>query len=259
MHVLVAGEMQVIDIDGVWLANLTPITTVGEMGLIRHEKRSAEVVATMPSTTLQIGRLPFEQLLNHDLQLKIRIYANVIDILSNKIINDNLRTIDAQENRTTSQLAIHKLHKQLDFALSVIDDTAEAAKSEVLSQFGEQLIGEVTILFVDDEENIHSSVRRLLRDQSCRPLFAENGETALELLQQYKVDMVVTDIRMQPMDGFSLAEEIGLRFPDLPVVAFSAMINAEDIKGHNFNDFIDKPFDMADFRRMVDTILSKDM
>ncbi len=167
--------MQVIDIDGVWLANLNPITTVGEMGLIRHEKRSAEVVATMPSTTLQIGRLPFEQLLNHNPQLKVRIYTNVIDILSTKIINDNLRTIDAQENRTTSQLTIHKLHKQLDFALSVIDDTAKVTRSEVLGQFGEQLTDEVTILFVHDEESIQSSVRRLLRDQSCRPLFAENG------------------------------------------------------------------------------------
>jgi len=199
------------------------------MRLIRHEKRSAEVVATMPCTTLQIWRLPFEQLLNHDLQLKVRIDANVIDILSTKITNDNLHTIDAQKNRTTSQLTIHNLHKQLDFALSVIDDTAKVTRSEVLGQFGEKLIDEVTILFVDDEESIHSSVRRILRDQSCRRLFAENGETALELLQQYKVDMIVTDIRMQPMDGFSLAEEIGLRFPDLPIVAFSAMINAEDV------------------------------
>ena len=126
-------------------------------------------------------------------------------------------------------MTIHNLHKQLDFALSVIDDTAKVTRSEVLGQFGEKLIDEVTILFVDDEESIHSSVRRILRDQSCRRLFAENGETALELLQQYKVDMIVTDIRMQPMDGFSLAEEIGLRFPDLPIVAFSAMINAEDV------------------------------
>ncbi len=156
---------------------------------------------------------------------------NVIDILSTKIINDNLHTIDAQENRTTSQLTIHKLHKQLDFPLSVIDDPAKVTRSEVLGQLGEQLINEVTILFVDDEENIHSSVRRLLHDKLCRQLFSENGETALELLQEYnKDDMVATDIRMRPMDTFSLAEEIGLRFPDLLVVAFSAMINADNIK-----------------------------
>ena len=259
MHILISGTMSVTGSDGTVIAVLNPVMVVGEMGLIRRQERSAQVEAITPSSTITIARLPFEQLLAKDPKLKTLFYGNVVDSLSTKIVNDNLRALDHVDSHTAAQLTIHKLQKQLDYALSVIDDCDGLSRTEVERQFDEKMINEVVILFVDDETSIHSSVDRLLRKQSCNLLFAETGGDALELIEQYKVDLVITDIRMAPMDGCALAEEIGERYPDLPVVALSAMVNAEETEGHNFSGFIDKPIGIADFRLLVETTLTQDL
>jgi CheY-like chemotaxis protein len=259
MHILISGTMSVTGSDGTVIAVLNPVMAVGEMGLIRRQERSAQVEAITPSNTITIARLPFEQLLAKDPKLKTLFYGNVVDSLSTKIVNDNLRALDHVDSHTAAQLTIHKLQTQLDYALSVIDDCDGLSRTEVERQFDEKMINEVVILFVDDETSIHSSVDRLLRKQSCNLLFAETGGDALELIEQYKVDLVITDIRMAPMDGCALAEEIGERYPDLPVVALSAMVNAEETEGHNFSGFIDKPIGIADFRLLVETTLTQDL
>ena len=259
MHILISGTMSVIGSDGTVIAMLNPLMVVGEMGLIRHQKRSAQVEAITPSNTIAIARLPFEQLLANDHKLKMLFYGNVVDSLSTKIVNDNLRALDRVDNHTAAQLTIHKLQKQLDYALSVIDDCDGLSRTEVERQFDEKMINGVVILFVDDETSIHSSVDRLLRKQSCNLLFAETGGDALELIEQYKVDLVITDIQMAPMDGCALADEIGERYPDLPVVALSDTVNPEETEGHNFRGFIDKPIGIADFRLLVETTLTQDL
>ncbi|MBT7420128.1 MAG: response regulator [Gemmatimonadetes bacterium] len=259
MHILISGTMSVTGSDGTVIAVLNPVMAVGEMGLIRRQERSAQVEAITPSNTITIARLPFEQLLAKDPKLKTLFYGNVVDSLSTKIVNDNLRALDHVDSHTAAQLTIHKLQKQLDYALSVIDDCDGLSRTEVERQFDEKMINEVVILFVDDETSIHSSVDRLLRKQSCNLLFAETGGDALELIEQYKVDLVITDIRMAPMDGCALAEEIGERYPDLPVIALSAMVSAEETEGHNFSGFIDKPIGIADFRLLVETTLTQDL
>ena len=187
MHILISGTMSVIGSDGTVIAMLNPLMVVGEMGLIRHQKRSAQVEAITPSNTIAIARRPLEQLLANDHKLKMLFYGNVVDSLSTKIVNDNLRALDRVDNHTAAQLTIHKLQKQLDYALSVIDDCDGLSRTEVERQFDEKMINGVVILFVDDETSIHSSVDRLLRKQSCNLLFAETGGDALELIEQYKV------------------------------------------------------------------------
>jgi len=259
MHILISGTMSVIGSDGTVIAMLNPLMVVGEMGLIRHQKRSAQVEAITPSNTIAIARLPFEQLLANDHKLKMLFYGNVVDSLSTKIVNDNLRALDRIDNQTAAQLTIHKLQKQLDYALSVIDDCDGLSRTEVERQFDEKMINGVVILFVDDETSIQSSVDRLLRKQSCNLLFAETGGDALKLIEQYKVDLVITDIQMAPMDGCALADEIGERYPDLPVIAVSDTVNPEETEGHNFSGFIDKPIGIADFRLLVETMLTQDL
>ena len=90
-------------------------------------------------------------------------------------------------------------------------------------------------------------------------LFLQLSSPLLELIEQYKVDLVITKIQMAPMDGCALADEIGERYPDLPVVALSDKVNPEETEGHNFSGFIDKPIGIADFRLLVETTLTQDL
>ncbi len=72
------------------------------------------------------------------------------------------------------------------------------------------------ILFVDDEPNILSGIRRLLRCKrnEWEILFASSGAEALELIQQSPFDIVVSDMRMPKMDGAELLSLVATDYPD---------------------------------------------
>jgi HD-like signal output (HDOD) protein/ActR/RegA family two-component response regulator len=72
-----------------------------------------------------------------------------------------------------------------------------------------------TILFVDDEPNILSGLRRMLYPllKDWNMLFVESGANALEILEQSDVNVLVSDMRMPGMNGFELLQTVRKRFP----------------------------------------------
>ncbi|UCS93992.1 response regulator [Echinicola marina] len=94
-----------------------------------------------------------------------------------------------------------------------------------------------TILIADDEEVNLLLLKHFLKKADYRILTAENGTDALQLLRLYpSIDLVVTDICMPQMDGFSLLQAIrsskGLE--DLPVFSYSS--------GHEQKKELDFPY-----------------
>lgn len=71
-----------------------------------------------------------------------------------------------------------------------------------------------TLLLVDDEPNILSSLQRVLRGESYRVLTAGGGEEALAILQREPVNLVVSDARMPGMDGSTLLALVQQNWPD---------------------------------------------
>jgi response regulator RpfG family c-di-GMP phosphodiesterase len=71
-----------------------------------------------------------------------------------------------------------------------------------------------TILCVDDEQNIVSSLRRIFRRHSYRVVTANSGGEALSLLETEPVDVVISDMRMPEMDGAQFLEQVRLRWPN---------------------------------------------
>ena len=71
-----------------------------------------------------------------------------------------------------------------------------------------------TILFVDDEANILSSLKRLFRPCGYQILTAESGKQGLEIMGQETVDLVVSDMRMPEMNGAQFLEKVRERWPD---------------------------------------------
>lgn len=71
-----------------------------------------------------------------------------------------------------------------------------------------------TILFVDDEVNILSSLKRLFRPFGYRIFTAEGGAQGLEMLARERVDLVVSDMRMPEMNGAQFLEQVRERWPE---------------------------------------------
>lgn len=71
-----------------------------------------------------------------------------------------------------------------------------------------------TLLFIDDEANILSSLKRLFRPNGYRILTAEGGAAGLAVLEQEPVDVVICDMRMPGMGGAEVLEQVRLRSPE---------------------------------------------
>ena len=81
-----------------------------------------------------------------------------------------------------------------------------------------------TVLVVEDEPALRANIRRLLQDQGFNVLEAENGATALQLLEgsgSPRIELVLTDLRMPVMDGRQLASALARRRPSLPIIFMS--------------------------------------
>jgi CheY-like chemotaxis protein len=105
------------------------------------------------------------------------------------------------------------------------------------------------VLVVDDDMRTTFVIARLLGERGMRPLKAENGERALQLLDENpEVDLVLMDLMMPVMDGYATMERIRAqpRFRRLPIIVLTAKAMPEDrarCLAAGANDYLSKPLD----------------
>jgi response regulator RpfG family c-di-GMP phosphodiesterase len=104
-----------------------------------------------------------------------------------------------------------------------------------------------TVLCVDDEANILSALKRMLRGDGHCVLTATSAATALTLLEQMPIDLVISDMRMPGMDGAQLLEQVHLRWPQIVRILLTGQADlgstvAAINRGRIFR-FVHKPWD----------------
>ena len=112
-----------------------------------------------------------------------------------------------------------------------------------------------TVLFVDDEQNILSSLRRLFRPVGYRVLVAANGPEGLALLEKDQIDVVVSDMRMPEMSGAEFLARIAQRWPQTMRILLTGYSDLESTveavnKGHIYR-YVSKPWDDNDLKLTV--------
>jgi response regulator RpfG family c-di-GMP phosphodiesterase len=114
---------------------------------------------------------------------------------------------------------------------------------------------ETTVLFVDDEENILHSLRRLFRNEPLRVLQASSGEEALGLLRDDDVAVLVSDNRMPGMGGIELLARAGGVSPDTVKILLTGYADLNTAlaainRGEVFR-FVTKPWEDGELKRAV--------
>jgi DNA-binding NtrC family response regulator len=118
-----------------------------------------------------------------------------------------------------------------------------------------------SILVVDDELLIRDLLYDFFHDQGWEIAVAENGKKALDLMQDRKFDVVLTDLRMPSMDGLALTSQVQQDFPDIPVVIMTGYPSVESAVAAlrtKVADYITKPFNVNDLFKRVQSHLPKD-
>ena len=101
-----------------------------------------------------------------------------------------------------------------------------------------------TILVIEDEEILRSSMSDYLEDREFRVLSAENGRIGLELFERESPDVVLLDLRMPEMDGLEVLQNTQKTMPEIPVIVVSGtdvIFNAVQAIRLGACDYIVKP------------------
>lgn len=104
------------------------------------------------------------------------------------------------------------------------------------------------VLIVDDEKNVLKTLSIGLERYDYIVEQAKNGPEALNLLSKKPCDLVITDIRMSPIDGYSLATQIKGKYPETRIILMSAYGFEEDQQIQSTLEFprITKPFSVEE-------------
>ena len=84
-----------------------------------------------------------------------------------------------------------------------------------------------TVLMVDDEERMRLLMEAYLKREGLQVILAENGKKALEKFKENKVDLVVLDIMMPLMDGWTVCRELR-KISNVPIIMLTARGEDED-------------------------------
>ncbi len=117
-----------------------------------------------------------------------------------------------------------------------------------------------TILVADDDVNIRELVCLFLRNEGFTTAEAADGKEALSVYAAMHVDLVVLDIMMPIMDGWTLCKELRRSNPDLPLLMLTARGETwEKVKGFQLgaDDYLTKPFDPLELTARVGALLKR--
>jgi CheY-like chemotaxis protein len=106
-------------------------------------------------------------------------------------------------------------------------------------------VGPVRLLLVDDDPSVHQLVRTMLRRGGYELKVASNGEEALRIAKTWPPDLVVTDVLMPFMDGWTLVKRLRSTAETalVPVIFLTSLSSAEDyVRGFRLgaDDYLDK-------------------
>jgi signal transduction histidine kinase len=112
----------------------------------------------------------------------------------------------------------------------------------------------VKVLVVDDEPDAREMIKRFLDACEAEPMLAGSADEALELMETFRPDVIVSDIGMPKKDGYSFMRSIRHRGVNIPAVALTAFARAEDrvrsIQA-GYQTHLPKPFEPGELLALI--------
>lgn len=116
------------------------------------------------------------------------------------------------------------------------------------------------LLVVEDDKNTRALIKAILEAEQYSVFTAENGEQALDVMENQHIDLVVLDVMMPKMDGYQFTQILREMALDLPILMVSAKQLAKDRKlGFiaGIDDFMTKPFDEEELLLRITALLRR--
>lgn len=105
------------------------------------------------------------------------------------------------------------------------------------------------ILVLDDNQDILDMVNEVLTYENFQVHITTNGANIIDTAKEFDPHLAILDYRLMDADGIEVCRELRAhpQFKDLPVILFSAYVNAQiDYQQYGYDDIITKPFNLSD-------------
>lgn len=116
-----------------------------------------------------------------------------------------------------------------------------------------------TILIVDDEEHMRNLIRVYLAAAGFKTIESHDGEQALKILKETDIDLMLLDIMMPHLDGWTVCKEVR-RFSDIPIIILTAKEETHDkVKGLKLgaDDYLAKPFEEIELIARIEALFRR--
>ncbi len=119
-----------------------------------------------------------------------------------------------------------------------------------------------TILYVEDNSDNRNLIRRVLEAESYSVVDAVNAGQAIEKLEKNKIDLILMDINMPDMDGYTLTTKIkGIQnFSTIPIIAVTANVMRGDREKSleaGCDGYIQKPIDIDTLAQQIERFITR--
>lgn len=118
----------------------------------------------------------------------------------------------------------------------------------------------ISILLVEDEENLHEALKLNLELEGYEVSSAYDGLSAVKAVQQEYFDLVILDIMLPGMDGLTVLESIRIQHNEVPILILSAKNSSADrVTGlkKGADDYLTKPFNLEELMLRVHKLIQK--
>ncbi|MBW2264873.1 MAG: sigma-54-dependent Fis family transcriptional regulator [Deltaproteobacteria bacterium] len=116
------------------------------------------------------------------------------------------------------------------------------------------------LLVVDDDLSMREMLDVMLTSEGYNIEYAEDGSKAIRMLAKRDYDLVISDIRMGPVDGLAVLKEAKRRSPETLVIMISAFATTEtavEAMNDGAYDYIPKPFDVDEMKQTIRNALER--
>jgi two-component system cell cycle response regulator DivK len=119
-----------------------------------------------------------------------------------------------------------------------------------------------TILYVEDNPDNRNLIRRVLNSEGYSVVEAINGKQATEKLESNHVDLILMDINMPDMDGYTLTAKIKAiqKYSNIPIVAVTANVMRGDREKSleaGCDGYIQKPIDIDTLAQQIERFITR--
>jgi CheY-like chemotaxis protein len=116
------------------------------------------------------------------------------------------------------------------------------------------------ILIVDDSDELTHVIAEFLNMFGYHVYTAHDGIDALRFMETETMDVVVSDIHMPRMDGYTLMTEIKAKYPQTPIILITGFSVSEAQKlafEKGANAFVAKPFHLKDLKGVIESVMAQ--